>query len=45
MMGGAKQVINDYIDNQRAAQAEWFADQGIIKAKDEASGKVLTPEE
>ncbi|WP_335918972.1 hypothetical protein [Shewanella algae] len=45
MMGGAKQVINDYIDNQRAAQAEWFADQGIIKAKDKASGKVLTPEE
>ncbi|MGI2853152.1 hypothetical protein ACRTDR_02845 [Shewanella algae] len=45
MMGGAKQVINDYIDEQRASQAEWLADKGIIQAKDEATGQILTPEE
>ncbi|MBO2597425.1 GH-E family nuclease [Shewanella algae] len=45
MMGGAKQVINDYIDEQRASQAEWLADKGIIQAKDEATGQTLTPEE
>lgn len=45
MMGGAKQVINDYIDEQPASQAEWLADKGIIQAKDEATGQILTPEE
>lgn len=45
MMGGAKQVINDYIDEQRASQAEWLADKGIIQAKDEATGQILTPDE
>ena len=45
MMGGAKQVINDYIDEQRASQAEWLADKRIIQAKDEATGQILTPEE
>ncbi|BCV62023.1 hypothetical protein [Shewanella algae] len=45
MTGGAKQVINDYIDEQRASQAEWLADKGIIQAKDETTGQILTPEE
>ena len=45
MMGAGKQVINDYIDEQRASQAEWLADEGIIQARDEATGQILTPEE
>ncbi|ABN61835.1 hypothetical protein [Shewanella baltica] len=44
-MGGAKQVVNDVIAMQRAGQAEFFAEQGIIKVTDTQTNQLLTPEE
>ncbi|MCU8089630.1 hypothetical protein [Shewanella sp. SM21] len=44
-MGGAKQVANDVIAGQRAAEAEWLAEQGIIKVTDTQTNQLLTPEE
>ncbi|MEK2084771.1 hypothetical protein WOB61_19680 [Vibrio parahaemolyticus] len=45
MMGAGKQVVNDVIAAQRAAQAEWFAEQGIIKVTDTQTNQLLTPEQ
>ncbi len=45
IVGGAKQIANDVIAGQRAAEAEWLAEQGIIKVTDTQTNKLLTPEE
>ncbi|WP_259586492.1 hypothetical protein [Shewanella baltica] len=45
IVGGAKQVVNDLIAGQRAGQAEFFAEQGIIKVTDTQTNQLLTPEE
>ncbi|MCS6262042.1 hypothetical protein G3479_22845 [Shewanella baltica] len=45
IVGGAKQVANDVIAGQRAGQAEFFAEQGIIKITDTQTNQLLTPEE
>ncbi|ABN61830.1 hypothetical protein [Shewanella baltica] len=45
IVGGAKQVVNDLIAMQRAGQAEFFAEQGIIKVTDTQTNQLLTPEE
>ncbi|WP_330148519.1 hypothetical protein [Shewanella oncorhynchi] len=45
IVGSAKQVANDVIAGQRAAEAEWLAEQGIIKVTDTQTNKLLTPEE
>lgn len=45
MMGAGKQVVNDVIAAQRAAQAEWFAEQGMVKVTDTQTNQLLTPEE
>ncbi|MGI2191027.1 hypothetical protein ACRN9V_06030 [Shewanella baltica] len=45
IVGGAKQVVNDVIAMQRAGQAEFFAEQGIIKVTDTQTNQLLTPEE
>ncbi|AZQ12301.1 hypothetical protein [Shewanella khirikhana] len=45
LVGAGKQVLNDFIAGQRASQAEWFAEQGIIQATDKATGQALSSEE
>ncbi|MCL1132703.1 hypothetical protein L2748_23910, partial [Shewanella sairae] len=45
MMGGGKQVVNDLIASQGAAQAEWFADKGIISVTDNQTGQQLSTDE
>lgn len=45
MMGGGKQIVNDLVASQRAAQAEWFADKGIISVTDSQTGQQLSTEE
>ncbi|MBI1907076.1 MAG: hypothetical protein HYS20_12715 [Rhodocyclales bacterium] len=44
IVGGAKGVVNHFLADQAAAQAEWMADKGIVQYKDRATGEVLTPE-
>ena len=45
MMGAGKQVVNDVIAVQRTAQAEWLAEEGIIKVTDTQTNQLLTPVE
>lgn len=45
MMGAGKQLVNDAIAAQRSAQAEWLAEEGIIKVTDTQTNQLLTPEE
>ncbi|MBB1486537.1 hypothetical protein [Oceanospirillum sediminis] len=45
IVGATKQVANDFIKDQRAQQAEWFSEQGIVKFSDTQTGNQLTSEE
>jgi hypothetical protein len=45
VIGGAKEVVNQVVDANRAAGNEWLADEGIIHYTDKTTGEKLSPEE
>ncbi|WP_052730000.1 hypothetical protein [Photobacterium halotolerans] len=45
VIGGAKQLANDFIREQRSSQAEWMADKGIVQFTDTTTGQVMTSDE
>ncbi len=45
IVGGAKELLNQFIASNAAMSAEWMADQGIVQYQDSQTGGELTPEE
>jgi hypothetical protein len=45
VVGGAKELVNQAIDANRAQTNEWFAEKGVFHYSDKSTGRKLTPQE
>jgi hypothetical protein len=45
VVGGAKEVVNQVVDANRALANEWYAEKGVFHYIDRATGRELSPQE
>ncbi|WP_250656896.1 PAAR domain-containing protein [Alkalimarinus coralli] len=45
LVGGAKELLNQFLRENAAIHAEWMAGSGIIQYQDQATGEILSAEE
>jgi hypothetical protein len=45
VVGGAKEVVNQVVDSNRAQANEWFAEEGVFHYTDKSTGRKLSPRE